>query len=114
MTTPVNTANPMEASVAQPPQPPISSPVTTVKMNQPASAPAGGWQQFFKQVGWVEVGFTILGTAALLFLIRYYRYRLYAEKESAKKMQSEMDDLTAKVAKIETRMKQPVKKRTGF
>lgn len=80
-----------------------------------ATPPKGGsWNQFFRQISWVEAGFMILGTAALLFLIRYYRYRLYADKESAKKLQAELDDLNAKVTSIETKMKPSAKKQVPF
>ena len=115
---PNNTPDPMMVStVSQPPlmQPNVAMPPQQpIVMNNPTPVDNNGWQQFFRQVSWVEVGFLILSTAAFLFLIRYYRYRLYADKNSSKKMQMEVDDLTAKVSGIETKLKQSAKKQTSF
>lgn len=115
----VATPTPAPPPAAAPVPPGVSvpgqTPMPMMAEGGMAAPPKGGsWNQFFRQISWVEAGFMILGTAALLFLIRYYRYRLYADKESAKKMQAEMDDLNAKVTSIETKMKPQAKKPVSF
>lgn len=115
MNQPINTpVDPMAgATVAapQPPQPPMPpmQPVAPVMQDGGMMQPVNnnGWSGFFRTLNWVEIGFMTLGTAAFFTMIYYYKHTLNKGKESARKMQIEIDELSAKVKKLEQPKKQP-------
>lgn len=84
----------------QPPMPPVAQ-------NPAPSLETGGatddsWKGWAKSANWVEIGFMVLGTAAFLFMIRYYKYRMNTEREQIQKLQLKTDEMTAEIAGLKT------------
>jgi hypothetical protein len=110
------TPNPMVDSTAggtipQPPpvQPPVATPTPMMENGGQTNTP---WGQYVRKLNWVEVGFMILGTAAFLYMIRYYKYRLYTDRDSVKNLERRCDELKAEMAKMKTPPKR--QQRGGF
>ena len=67
------------------------------------TAPTGGGgtiTQTFKNLDWVQVGFGVLGSAALFYAIYYFRYNIQMNKTFVKSVEARMDELTIKVADV--------------
>jgi len=95
------------------PQPPVQAPATTTPQVMENGGTANtAWGDYVRKLNRVEVGFMILGTAAFLYMIRYYKYRLYTDRESVKNLERRCDELKADMAKMKTPKKQPT--RGGF
>jgi hypothetical protein len=95
------------------PQPPVQTPPTPTAT--PTTMENGGatpWGQYVRKLNWVEVGFMILGTAAFLYMIRYYKYRLYTDRDSIKNLERRCDELKVEQAKMKTPPKK--QQRGGF
>ncbi len=98
------------AGGAIPQPPPVQAPPTPT----PQLMENGGttttentsWGAYVKKLNWVEVGFMVLGTAAFLYMIKYYKYRLYADRESVKNLERKCDEIKADIAKMKTPKKQ--------
>lgn len=99
-------------SIPQPPVQAPTTPVATPQMMENGGSTSTPWGAYVRKLNLVEVGFMILGTAAFLYMIRYYKYRLYADRESIKNLERRCDELKAEQAKMKT----PPKKQTrgGF
>lgn len=90
----------------QPPQPPMP-PVQPLVQNPAPTMAEGGttdssWKSWSKSANWVEIGFMILGTAAFLYMVRYYKYRMNTEREQIQKLQLKTDEMTAEIAGLKT------------
>lgn len=95
------------------PQPPIQAPPTpTPSVMENGGTTSTSWSTYVQKLNWVEVGFMILGTAAFLYMIRYYKYRLYTDRESVKNLERRCDEIKADIAKMKTPKKQQT--RGGF
>lgn len=101
------------ATVPQPPQPPVQPPVT---QNPPVMENGGQttWKDWAKKTNWVEVGFMTLGVATFFFLIKYYRHRLYAEKEAIQKLQLKQDEIASEMAGLKSKMKKTASSGTSI
>ncbi len=89
-----------------PPVPPAPAAPAPAAPAQPAFTPpasSGGGDNIIdslKSLNWLEIGFGVLGAAALYFTIYYYRYNMIATKSSLDGMQNKVDDLTMKVSDL--------------
>jgi hypothetical protein len=57
-------------------------------------------KDILKSLNWVEVGFGVLGSAALYYMIYYYKYNINTNKIVVSEMQNKIDELTIKVSDI--------------
>lgn len=80
-----------EVSAAAPPQMPPSPYESAPIMADGGSVSSGGG--FFKSLNWLEVGFGILGVAALLYAIQYYRFKVKEDKMVNNELQRQMDEI---------------------
>lgn len=94
--TPVNPA-PTSAPV------PASAPTIT-PAPAPAPAPSSGVKiaDIFKRSNMIELGFGVLGAAALYFTIYYYRYSMTMSKSMSADFQNKLDDLEIKVGDLQS------------
>jgi hypothetical protein len=53
-----------------------------------------------KNLNWVEVGFGVLGTAALYYTIFYYKYNITMSKSFNNEIQNRVDELSMKIADV--------------
>lgn len=100
------------AAVAAPPAPapapapsPAPAPAAAAPMPAAAPAPRGGMDSVkdaMRTMNWTEVIFGILGSAALFYTIYYYKYNLTMNKTFKNEMQNKIDDLTIKIADIQS------------
>lgn len=73
-------------------------PVTNNAMPTPNVMESGGQTSsssgsFFSNINWVEVGFMILGTTALLYTIFYYKVELKKNKLINNRLNKQVDEL---------------------
>ena len=98
--TPNVTPTPTPSAVATPPTP-TPTPMATpdVSSPQPMTMENGGTTQssnsgsFFGSLNWLEVSFSILGVAALSYVIYYYRFKIKQDKLINNELQREIDEL---------------------
>lgn len=95
---------PVQAPVYQ--QPPMQMP------GQPPMYQQGGIVAALKSINWVEFGFLVLGTIAIMQIGYYYRYKLIKDKADNKAMQKQIDELENKIAGLKSN--QPTKKGADF
>lgn len=101
-----NIAPDMSGVVVQPPQPPMSP--QTHQLTQNPNMETGGvtnnssWMSWSKTANWVEIGFMIIGTAAFLYMIKYYRYRMNVERDTIQKLQLRADELSAEITGLKS------------
>ncbi len=82
------------------PTPIVSTPIVSTPI---VSTPimyediGGRTKGFFKSLNWVEVGFSILGVAALTYVIHYYRYKLVQDKMINNELQRQIDEVKMNV-----------------
>ena len=93
---PVALATPVAAApvVAAAPQAPAVAP------QMPQSSGGGGIMDVLKNLNWLEVGFGILGTAALYYTIYYYKYNITLSNTFRNEMQNKLDEVTIKMQDI--------------
>lgn len=98
--------NDIGTPIAQPPQPPMPPAQPMVQNTAPTMAEGGttdsSWKSWSKSANWVEIGFMIIGTAAFLYMVRYYKYRMNTEREQIQKLQLKTDEMTAEIAGLKT------------
>jgi len=77
-----------------PTAPPSNAPLVTAQP-MPTMAEGGTTSDgsFFKSLNWMEVGFSILGVAALSYVIYYYRFKLKQDKMINNELQRQIDEL---------------------
>lgn len=93
-----NSPAPSPAPPAAPPvsaaAPPAATGHTTQTMASGGGISSGSWNDFLKSVNPIEVGFMVLGAAALMFIIHYYRQKAILEKNQVPEFQRQLDELT--------------------
>ena len=100
--TPMTPMTDMSASVPQPPQPPMQPTMQSAPSLETGGTTDASWKGWAKSANWVEIGFMVLGTAAFLFMIRYYKHRMNTEREQIQKLQLRTDEMTAEIAGLKT------------
>ena len=111
----VNTANtptisPAPIAVVAPPvQSPVTPQPNIAAMDGMNSMENGGTvtnsgsiKDFFKSLNVLEIGFSILGVAALFYTIHYYRFKLKEDKMINNELQRQIDEIKMN---IQTAMK---------
>lgn len=96
-TTPAPAPAPVPAPV------PASTPVPATPVSEATNGE--GVVSILKNLNWIEVGFGILGSAALYYAIYYYRYNINAQKSFQSEMQNKIDELNIKIADINSVIK---------
>jgi len=100
----------MEAAITDTvatPTPPIApapiAPAPVVMPTPPQQDGGGGSvMDVIKSLNWVEVGFGILGTAALFYAIYYYKYSITSAKLVETRMQNQLDEINIKIADFQS------------
>ena len=78
---------------------PTPAPAAPMVQAQPTMADggmtsdSGGSKNFFSSLNWMEVGFSILGVAALTYVIYYYRFKMKQDKMVNNELQRQIDEL---------------------
>lgn len=96
------TVNPAPAAAPAPapaPAPAVSAPAPM--MAQPTSG-GGKIGDIFKRMNMIEVGFGVLGAAALYFTIYYYRYHMTMSKSLSTELANKVDELDIKVSDVQS------------
>ena len=95
--------NPTPAATAPAPAPAAPTPAPAPDF-APSSNGGGGnsIREVFQSMNWTEVIFGVLGSAALFYTIYYYRYNLTMNKSFKTEIQNKIDDLTIKIADIQS------------
>jgi hypothetical protein len=109
-----NIATDMSGVQVQPPQPPMPPTPAPALVQNPVMENGGetnSWKSWSKSANWVEIGFMILGTAAFLYMIKYYRYRMNVERDTIQKLQLRADELSAEITGLKSQ-KQKTQSRT--
>jgi hypothetical protein len=101
----------VQVQAPQPPQPPIAPQVTQAPVMENGGTTNSSWKAWSKSANWVEIGFMILGTAAFLYMIKYYRYRMNVERDTLQKVQLRTDELSAEITGLKSQ-KQKTQSRT--
>jgi len=104
-------APPAAASPAAPPA------ATTPAPAMPTPMPSGGSSSFkdaFANINLLEIIFGILGSATLLSMIRYYNYTTKMGKAVNIEMQNKIDDLSIKVADLQSATQRDDLVKNGF
>jgi hypothetical protein len=99
-TTPINTTptpTPAPQVVATPPPTPIVAEATPIMADGGTTESGGGVKGFLKSLNWIEVGFSILGVAALTYVIHYYRFKLRQDKMINNELQRQIDEVKMNV-----------------
>ncbi|MBM3201306.1 MAG: hypothetical protein FJZ56_02735 [Chlamydiae bacterium] len=121
-------------SAPAPSSAPALAPVATAPMPTPAPAPtmqnggmsmqnggmsmggSGKVTDILKRINVVELGFGVLGAAALYYTIYYYRYNLTISKTFRNEIENKVDDLSIKVTDVQSAVERDKTKETtqGF
>jgi len=91
---PVAPATPVAAPVVAAPQ------VAPAAPQMPQNSGGSGIMDVLKNLNWLEVGFGILGTAALYYTIYYYKYNITLSNTFRNEMQNKLDEVTIKMQDI--------------
>jgi len=100
-TTPLNTP-PAPAAAPVAVVAPVVAPVveaqpTPIMADGGSTLDGGGVKGFFSSLNWMEVGFSILGVAALSYVIFYYRFKLKQDKMINNELQRQIDEVKMNV-----------------
>lgn len=101
---------PAPAPAAPAPAAPVApAPVAATPAAPMVSAPSSSnsISAALKNMNWVEVGFGVLGTAALFYTIYYYRYNLDATAKLKNDFQQKLDELEIKLADVNAKLDAP-------
>jgi peptidoglycan hydrolase CwlO-like protein len=79
---------------------PTATPVVATPTDTSSSSGGSSVVQTLKNLNWVEVGFGILGAAALYYAIYYYRYSIKSAKTFETDFQNKIDDINIKIADV--------------
>ena len=105
----METPNPATTNTPAPNPAPTPAPAPAVATPTPEPMPQaspvvmenGGTtsdsKSFLQSLNWVEVGFSILGVAALTYVIFYYRFKLKQDKMINNELQRQIDELKMNV-----------------
>jgi hypothetical protein len=76
--------------------PPVAAPTTNM-VSTPVMESGGQTSSsdasFFKSINWLEVGFMILGSAALLYTIYYYKVQMEKTKLANNRLSKQIDEV---------------------
>jgi hypothetical protein len=98
---------------ATPPAVPATPPVATAPVSTtPQTSGGNSVLQTMKNLKWVEVGFGILGAAALYYAIYYYRYSIKSSKAFQSEFQNKIDDINIKISDVSSTIKDLQSKET--
>jgi hypothetical protein len=94
--TPNVTPTPTPSAVATPtptptPTPDVATPQPMTMENGGSTNSGGG--SFFSSLNWLEVAFSVLGVAALSYVIYYYRFKVKQDKLINNELQRQIDEL---------------------
>lgn len=110
--------NPSPAAAAAPAAPapaPAAAPAPAPAAVAPSSDGGGNSiKEVFQSMNWTEVVFGVLGSAALFYTIYYYRYNLTMNKSFKTEIQNKIDDLTIKIADIQSANERDAVTQQGF
>lgn len=94
---------PATATATAPAITPTPSPAPIPMVSQPnvqmaeggniVSETSSGVKGFFNDLNWMEVGFSILGVSALVYVIYYYRFKLQQDKLINNELQRQIDEI---------------------
>jgi len=93
-------AAPVAAAPVQVQAPPVAAAAPVAPM-----AGGGDSENFvdiLKSFNWIEIGFGILGVTALLYTIHYYKSNIELAKTKRSESQNQIDELTMKIADIQS------------
>jgi hypothetical protein len=95
MELPINNTPPISDPAPAPAPAPMPAPSPAPAPYVPAEPAQSGTSlsSFFNSLNWVEVGFGMVGAAALFYTIYYYRYKLQIDKLMSNNMQKQIDDM---------------------
>lgn len=97
------TSTPVNPAPASAPAPaPAPAPAATPAPMATPSTGGGKLADIFKRGNMIELGFGILGAAALYFTIYYYRYSMTVSKGISADLQNKLDDLEIKVGDLQS------------
>jgi len=99
---PTDTAAPIAPATAPVAAAPVvaAAPQVAPQMPQNQNSGGGGIMDVLKNLNWLEVGFGILGTAALYYTIYYYKYNITLSNTFRNEMQNKLDEVTIKMQDI--------------
>lgn len=92
------------APAPTPAPPPVS--VQTVQASAPSYS-GGGILDKLKGINWVEIGFGILGSAALYYTIYYYKFSIAMKKTNISEIMNRIDELEIRLSDIEKEGSKP-------
>jgi prefoldin subunit 5 len=87
------------------PVPQVTAPVTTTPTVAPTTS-GSNILQTMKNLNWVEIGFGVIGAAALYYAIYYYRYSVKNNKAFQTDFQNKIDDINIKMADVSSAMQE--------
>lgn len=98
----MQTATMASGGAAAPAPAPAPAPVAMqpVQMSAPTYS-GGGIVDKLKGLNWVEVGFGILGSAALYYTIYYYKFSIAMKKTNISEIMNRVDDLEIRLSDVE-------------
>ena len=109
------TNKPLVDSAAPTPAPPAAPIPQTAAASMPTSSSSGeSVPDMLKSLNWTEVVFGILGSAALFYTIYYFRYNLNAGQAFQNQIQNKIDDLTIKIADVNSYVQKEKSTAAGF
>ena len=94
----MDTAAPVAPAPIAPPV--AAAPVAEAPVANTTSPSSSNLMGTLKNLNWVEVGFGVLGSAALYFTIYYYRHNLNAQAAFKTDMQNKIDELQIKLSDV--------------
>lgn len=94
-------STPTPTTPAATPAPVTPAPATPVVSSTPQTMGSGSSVlQTMKNLNWVEIGFGVLGAAALYYAIYYYKYSIKTSKAFQSEFQNKIDDINIKIADV--------------
>jgi len=94
--------NPAPAPAPAPAPVPAPSPAPMQAQMVPSQPTGSRITDVLKRMNMLEIGFGIVGAAALYFTIYYYRYSMTMSKGVTQKLQNKLDELEIKVSDVQS------------
>jgi hypothetical protein len=88
------------------PVPQVTAPVTPTTPTVAPTTSGSSILQTMKNLNWVEIGFGVIGAAALYYAIYYYRYSVKNNKAFQTDFQNKIDDINIKMADVSSAMQE--------
>ena len=108
------TNKPLVDPAAPTPAPPAAAPVPQTSAAPMPTSSEESVPDMLKSLNWTEVVFGILGSAALFYTIYYFRYNLNAGQAFQNQIQNKIDDLTIKIADVNSVLQKEKSTAAGF